>query len=201
MPASAVPKKKYSPEVLHEAVQLFGHIGYTEDFFEDVYRVACGGAELAPTKADGVSLAMTAFTDTARRETDWLIGRRDAAPQRIWETLSRLSEAWPAARTRGLSSVLEVLADDQHSCPVVVEEAQAVVSHWAELLAGQLHRIPAMENWREARVGLLASELVGALVSGYRLSVTYRNHIHFHRVLEHWRHQLVFYSSSRAASS
>lgn len=201
MPASAVQIKNYRPEVIREAVLLFDRIGYEEDYLEDVYRVAIGKRDSAPTKADGVNLARTAFATSAARETAWLIERDNLSAQSIWATLKTMGEAWPVSDSKGRSSVLAVLAEDQYSCPDVVQEAQNVALRWVDLLAQQLRCLPALRAWREARVKLLASELVASLVSGYRLSITYRNYIHFHRLLDHWRRQLSFWTTSPSAFS
>ena len=188
----------YRSEIIREAAVVFGQIGYDEKCFEDVYRVACSGIHSMPSKAEGIRLALSAFKDAAGRETRLFIGPGISSPHRIWITLDAFEEAWSVTSRYGQSSVLAVLADDQISCPAIVEEAQGVASHWAELLAGQLRMIPSVRLWRNAQIQVLACELVAAIVSGYRLSMTYGNHMHFHRVLDHWRHQLTSALPSRA---
>ncbi len=180
----------YRSEAVREAAVLFDQIGYDEKWFEDVYRVACSGIHSAPSKADGISLALSAFKDAAHRESLSFFGAELPPPHRIWKTLDALQKSWPTHSGCGKSRVLSVLADDQLSCPLIVEEAQGVAARWAELVADQLRMIPSLRLWRNAQVQLLACELVAAMVSGYRLSMTYRNHLHFHRVLDHWRYQL-----------
>lgn len=191
MPEASNRTGAYRSEIIQEAAVLFSQIGYDETCFEDVYRVACSGIHSMPSKADSMHLALSAFKDVADRETRLFIGSGVHAAHRIWSTLDAFQEAWSPASRHGRSSVLAVLADDQISCPAIVEEAHGVASRWAELLAGQLRMIPSLCLWRNAQVQLLACELIAAIVSGYRLSMTYGNHLHFHRVLDHWRGQLA----------
>lgn len=191
MPEASDRTGIFRSEIIDEAAVVFGQIGYDEKCFEDVYRVACRDIDGMPSKADSMQLARSAFKEVAERETRLFIASGAHTPHRIWITFDALQEAWPSTSRYGRSSVLAVLADDQISCPAIVEEAQGVASDWAERLAGQLRMIPSLRFCRNAQVQLLACELVAAIVSGYRLGMTYGNPLHFHRVLDHWRRQLA----------
>ena len=158
-----------------EATDLFTHIGYYEEYFDDVWlstRRSGGGAQDSMTSYE---LATLAFVHAANQSTRRLLRRGDT----VAGLFEAFGELWPEKSASGTCVVLDVWADRDRIYPVIDKKAAEILLVWEHTLAKALRNEFVPAQYAEELAGRAIAELAG----GYRLARAYRNRSHFQRAL------------------